>query len=570
MCGIIGHFGQLAQLANVNGVQSLLAHRGPDSSGSVLLDSNVYLGHTRLSIRDISSAGNQPMRSPDGKVCLVYNGEIYNCEELKGGLASRGISFASTCDTEVLVAGLMLEGAGFVERVKGDFALAAYFFDSKELVLIRDRFGVKPLYFFNDDSGFSFASEIKGLLPFMRRRELDPLAVVRHQQFVWNPAAQTAIKGVVKVRPGEMIIVNHAGWRSVKWYKPSFSRSGAVPAYRDAEDQLRDCVSGAVRRQLVSDVNVGVFLSGGLDSSAVSYAAKEYAGPLPAFTVNTVGGVSEGDTDDLPYARLVAKRLGLPLHEVQIKDSDLADGLVSMVWNLDEPLSDPAPLNVLRICEAARHQGVKVMMSGAGGDDLFTGYRRHSVLNAFGGMRWGAKNALRAAAFGYAKGTARRRKLEKAAYICSARSLSDFVVRAFEWVPYEGLSRYVSSEVLECIDPDEIAEPLHNTLLQVDSTDPVDLALALEECHFLPDHNLCYTDKMSMAAGVEVRVPLLDGDLRSLAWSLPRSYLQTGVHGKRILKSSFAPVLGSDVVYRAKSGFGLPIRDWLMTGLKEI
>ena len=390
MCGIVGLCGgDLERLARAN---DRLAHRGPDDHGLFFdHDAGVGLGHRRLSILDVSASGHQPMVSLDGKVVLIFNGEIYNFRKLRAELESKDFVFRGHSDTEVLLNLYLSEGESMLHRLNGIFAFALWDSRSKSVFIARDGLGVKPLYFSATRHGVAFASEIKALLLLMSEAgELDMASLHRYLSFLWCPGDGTPLKAVRKLMPGEAMVVREGRIdRRWVWYQLPVFRSPSSDL--DVADALSGTVShlrNAVHRQMVADVPVGAFLSGGLDSSAVVAFAREMNPEIRCFTIDAAGGQEEGATDDLPYARQVAEHLGVSLEVVCIDGQRMAGDLERMILQLDEPLADPAPLNVLYISQLAREHGIKVLLSGTGGDDLFTGYRRHRAIQMQGMWSW--------------------------------------------------------------------------------------------------------------------------------------------------------------------------------------
>jgi asparagine synthase (glutamine-hydrolysing) len=546
-----------------------IAHRGPDGSGEFHDPaSGIGLAHRRLAILDLSPTGAQPMWSRERRACIVFNGEIYNFRELRPALESDGFPFRGHSDTEVLLNLYLRDGPAMLEQLNGIFALAVWDAERGTLLLARDGLGVKPLYCAETLDGFLFASEIKSLLrhPGLDRL-LDYRALAAHLTYLWAPAPLTLLAGVRKLEPGKAIeVVDGRVVRRWTHYRlPVRSDPRAVDP-RQAVREVRDAVSRAVRRQLVADVPVGAFLSGGLDSSAVVACARaaEPRRNLPCFTIALEEGLArrEGIVNDLPYAELAAHHLSVDLHPIAV-GPEMADELPRMLYYLDEPQADPAPLNVLYIARLARDQGIKVLLSGAGGDDVFSGYRRHRALEM---ERWWAwlPAALRSPIGHGARALPARpaflRKL--------ARGLRDVdldgdarLVGYFHWLGW--------GTVASLLHPDLRAGLAAPTELETSLADlprgvcALDRMLYLECRHFLADHNLAYTDKMGMAAGVEVRVPLLDPDLVRLAFSLPSCLKQRGAEGKWVLKRAMELLLPRDLIYRRKTGFGVPLRAWL-------
>jgi len=576
MCGIIGYFGDFDPSALRIGLDRI-AHRGPDDSG-VYLDSSagVAFGHRRLSILDLSPLGHQPMASPDGNVVLIFNGEIYNFGELRADLESKGHQFRGHSDTEVLLHLYLEHGEKMLPLLNGIFAIALWDQRTRSMLVARDAMGVKPLYYSATPRGFAFASEIKGLLPLIpEARELDLISLHRYLSFLWCPGAGTPLKAVRKVLPGEAIVLRDGKiQRKWAWYQLPIFRG--VKADLDESSAISGTVShlrAAVKRQLIADVPVGAFLSGGLDSSAIVAFAREQNPNLRCFTIKAIGGHDAGEVDDLPYATRVAKHLQVKLDVVEIESSRMGGDLEQMIAQLDEPLADPAPLNVLYISRLAREHGIKVLLSGAGGDDLFTGYRRHTAVNYESCWSW-LPGAIRRAAERGSSGMDQRNpwkrrvtKLLRGAGLDGDARLANYFVWARE------------SELLSLYTPDFRAQlaniraidPMLDFLAPLSSSvGRLDRMLALEQEFFLADHNLTYTDKMSMAVGVETRVPFLDLELVEFAARIPTALKQRGRVGKWILKKSMEPFLPHDVIYRPKSGFTAPLRRWMRKDLKPL
>ena len=576
MCGIAGFSGRFSSnLLDIAG--KALAHRGPDADGSWFDGGNgLGLAHRRLSILDLSSAGAQPMASSDGSVVLVFNGEIYNFRELRAELEAAGHNFRGQSDTEVLLHLYLAHGERMLGRLNGIFAFAIWDKRDQTLFVARDALGVKPLYFTESAAGFAFASEIKALLHLVpESHELDIPALHRYLSYLWCPGDGTPLAGVRKLLPGEAMVVKQGRIaRRWMWYElPLFRGVAADLSAAEALTGTVDCLRRAVQRQLVADVPVGAFLSGGLDSSAVVALAREQVPDIRCFTIESVGGQESGTADDLPYARRVAQHLNLPLDVVRIDAVRMAGDLERMVVQLDEPLADPAPLNVLYISQLAREQGVKVLLSGAGGDDLFTGYRRHAAVQYEQIWRWlpaGIRGALERTTAGLDQRKAPFRRLAK---LFSGAGLDGDARLAayFAWAREADLLALYTPEFRARLGTSMGAEPMLEFLKPLPtSVRPLDKMLVLEQRFFLPDHNLIYTDKMSMAAGVEVRVPFLDLELVEYAARIPLGLKQRGRVGKWVLKKAMEPYLPKDVIYRPKSGFGAPLRRWMRNELRPL
>jgi len=568
MCGIAGFQGRYeAEL--LTRMAARLAHRGPDDEGiATFPEHRVGLAHRRLSIIDLSPLGHQPMLDPSGQVAIVFNGEIYNYRELKADLEHADWRFRGHSDTEVLLALYLVHGTDMLKRLNGIFAFAIWDGRRRSLFLARDGLGVKPLYFTRSSRGFAFASELKALLclPDLDRT-VNANALRAYLTYLWCAAPDTPLLAVSKLSPGAALEVQDG--RVVReWTHYEMPVDGALAQDSPAQsiDAVRDAVRQAVRRQMVADVPVGAFLSGGLDSSAVAAFAQEAMprGRLQCFSIelDDADAAREGMTADLPYARKVARHLGVDLHTVRV-GHEMADAVPEMVYHLDEPQADPAPLNALFISRLAREQGIKVLLSGAGGDDIFSGYRRHRALSLEQYWAWlpaGLRGPLAHAARTLPQGMPLSRRLSKA-FAYAHLAPDERLLRYFWWLDRDDAAHLLSPALRSQL---AATDAVQDTLARLPATTPrLQRMLHLECRHFLADHNLNYTDKMGMAAGVEVRVPLLDVDLVALAARLPPALKQHGGEGKWIFKKAMEPLLPREVIYRPKTGFGAPLRAWL-------
>ncbi|HEU4556408.1 MAG TPA: asparagine synthase (glutamine-hydrolyzing) [Longimicrobium sp.] len=601
MCGIAGFQGRFGA-GLLEAMIDAVAHRGPDGAGQARFDEGAGvatgLGHRRLSIIDLSDEGRQPMTVACPRcgahgldeLALTYNGEIYNYRELRRELEGRGHVFHSGTDSEVLLHLYAEAGAEMLPRLNGIFAFAIR--DGRaagrpegvapgDLFVARDALGVKPLYHAEIPRGFLFGSEIKSLVRCAELpREVDAVAVHHTLAYLWAPAPRTALRAVKKLPPGCALRVRQGRvLREWRWYELPYGREPLAGSFDELAERVRDEVRASVERQLVADVEVGAFLSGGLDSSAV-VAMMKAARPGETPTCYSIGFAEGEDADgspaDLPYARRVADHLGVRLHEIRVRP-DMINELERMLWHLDEPQADPAPINALLISEQARRDGIKVLLSGAGGDDIFSGYRRHQALRFDGA--WGRlPRALRAAlarpARKAAAGTGVTHPLKRrlAKLLEHADLNGDQRLVSYFWWGGDALRRSLYSPAMaHATAGEDVAAPLLESLSRIPGArEPLDRMLFLEGKHFLADHNLNYTDKAGMAAGVEVRVPLLDLELVDLATRIPAGYRQKGMEGKAVLKRAMEPFLPRDVIYRPKSGFGAPLRRWMRGELREM
>jgi asparagine synthase (glutamine-hydrolysing) len=601
MCGIAGFQGSFDPELLGRMIQRI-AHRGPDGTGEATFPSDQRsaacgLAHRRLAIIDLTERGDQPMAiacercgsASINDLALTYNGEIYNYRELRSRLAEVGHRFSSDTDSEVLLHLYGEEGLAALSGLNGIFAFAIRDnraggrpsgVDRGDLILARDPIGVKPLYYSQLEDGLVFASEIKALTAVSSlSREIDAPALQQQMAYLWTPSPRTALESVKKLEPGCAMIGSNGRLRNRwRYYELPFTGEYLSGSASKVAEGLHDVLTTAVERQMVADVPVGAFLSGGVDSSSVA-ALMRKARPnqhLPCYCIDFEShGSFEGSPPDLPYARHVAAVFGLDLTVVETS-AGVIRRLDEMLYHLDEPQADPAPLNVLMIAEHARDAGLKVLMSGAGGDDLFSGYRRHRALMVDRYWRW-----LPLSVRGFLATAARSRFMDR---LAAQRTSMRRMQKAFWNAELEGddrLAGYLwwttaalrnslfSEEFLDRIGYETAAAPLHDSLSRAVDNEPLNRMLFLELKHFLADHNLNYTDKMGMAAGVEIRVPLLDLEVVSYATAIPPAMKQTLTTGKAVFKQAVSPLLPQEIIRRKKTGFGAPVRRWVRNELRE-
>ncbi|MAE70905.1 MAG: asparagine synthase (glutamine-hydrolyzing) [Gemmatimonadetes bacterium] len=577
MCGIGGFAGRFDE-SLLRRMNDAMEHRGPDDSGTFFdVASGVGLAHRRLSIIDLSPRGHQPMADVTGTATIVYNGEIYNYLELRAELVADGYRFQSDCDTEVLLNLYLRDGEKMMERLNGIYAFAIYDSRDDSMLVVRDGLGVKPLYYAETPGGFVFASEMKALLQEQSiPREIDRECVRHHLLYLWTPSPLTMLKAVRKLEPGHALRVRRSKVeRRWRFYDLPFGEEFVDWPKGDAIVQVRKYLTRAVERQLVSDVPVGAFLSGGLDSSSVVALAQRAMGTerLQCFTIGFEDPRAEveGMAEDLPYAQRVAEYLGVDLHTIYV-GPEMVDELQNMVFHLDEPQADPAPINALFISRLARENGIKVLLSGAGGDDIFTGYRRHRALMIeplWGWLPESARGHLSWAAKQVPPSNELQRRLSKAFRYADLDG-DERIASYFQWIGADQLSSVFHPSLREEFESGP-RSPVLRSLDELSGDIPkLNRMLYLEAKYFLADHNLNYVDKVSMAHGVEVRVPLLDPELISLVARMPLNYKQRGSVGKWVLRRAMEPYLPREVLYRGKTGFGAPLRNWLRNELAPL
>jgi len=573
MCGIAGIFdlegGRPIDRDLLHRMNEIQTHRGPDGSG-LELRPGVGLAHRRLAIIDLSS-GRQPLASADGKVVVTYNGEIYNFQSLRRELEKLGHTFQTHCDTEVIVYAWKAWGPQCVDRFRGMFAFALWDEDRQSLFLARDRLGIKPLYYAEmGDGWFAFASELKGLqqhpaLP----REIDPRALEEYFAFGYVPDPRTIYRRVHKLAPGHRLLIERGKpWRPERYWDVRFeadSRIGEEEGRRMLIEGLRE----AVDVRLVSDVPLGAFLSGGVDSSAVvAMMAGLMDEPVDACSI------SFGDPafNEVDFAREVAHRYGAR-HRVQEVDPDdfsLVDELAGLY---DEPYADSSALPTYRVCELARKE-VTVALSGDGGDENLAGYRRYRWHAYEEKMRSLFPASLRRPLFG----TLGRLypKLDWAPKVLRAKS-------TFESLGRDSLEGYFHSVSVmgDGIRRRLYSEDFHGRLQgyhaievfrahQANAPDhPLSQVQYLDLKTYLPGDILTKVDRASMAHSLEVRVPILDHPLVEWMATLPPEFKLKGREGKYIFKKSLEPYLPESVLYRPKMGFAVPLASWFRGPLKS-
>jgi asparagine synthase (glutamine-hydrolysing) len=571
MCGICGKLNfdrqQPVDARLVRRMADLIRHRGPDGGGEYL-SGPVGLGHRRLSIIDLHSGG-QPMSNEDGTVWVVYNGEIYNFGELRAELEARGHRFRSAADTEVIVHLYEELGDHCVARLRGMFAFALWDEGRQRLLLARDRVGVKPLYYADTGKSLVFASELKALLadPAVARR-IDPGAVDRFLTYYYLPGRETLFEGILKLEPGHCLTVQNGRIALRRYWDLPVNAEPCRQSFGAAVETLRDLLGRSVRDHLISDVPVGVLLSGGVDSTGVLRYAAEYTDrPIHTFTVGFGGA---GFADERPYARLAAERYGTVHREISLTADDFRGFLPRYVWHMEEPVCEPPAVALYFVAELARQSSVKVLLSGEGGDEAFGGYQTYRNLlllerlkAALGPTRGLLRLGFRAA------GRAGWKRLEPYAdlvdpplaayYFSRTASPGTFFNRRKSALYTPEFAAALAGRASDTPTRrlfEGASGPLLNRMLYVDAKT------------WLPDDLLVKADKMTMAASVELRVPLLDHRILEFAASLPPRFKVRGWHLKRILKAALGQSVPPAILRRKKTGFPVPYDAWLRGELK--
>ncbi len=563
MCGIAGGAHESPAVSEALGVAlKTIAHRGPDDTGTYV-DGQTCLGMTRLAIIDIAG-GHQPMTSPDGSLTVVFNGEIYNYRELHRDLAAKGHVFRNDSDTEVLLHLYEDLGTDFVDPLRGMFALAIYDRRDASLVLARDRFGKKPLYYSETNRGLIFASELKALRPLADAAgdvwTIDDQAIYDYLSLQVVPQPRTIYREVNSM-PAASILQFKDGQTSIRRYwRPEFSPKLDV-SYAQAQRLSREAIAEAVALRLRSDVPLGLFLSGGVDSSIVAYEAAKLTGPnLQTFTVATPGAL-----DEAPIAERTAAALGIRNTVLPLQVSAL-DGLQEVIGHYDQPYADPSAIPSLQISQLAREH-VTVVLNGDGGDEVFGGYRRYVA--ACHASRFDVlPKSLSTRASTALAGLSSKRRGPVGLAARFARGLSlDVPQRYLAWTT--DMFRESDKQKYWRGAPSTATEDLISTYSQSE-LGPLDQQMAYDiEFNLLSDL-LVKMDIASMAHSLEARSPFLDHRVAELAWRLPDRYKIKRGTTKSVLRDAYSGRLSDEVIGGAKRGFEIPLREWLENDLRSI
>ena len=577
MCGICGIWEYGATRGNLlrdllTSMSDVMTHRGPDDSGDLIFDdARGGFGFRRLSIIDLSAAGHQPMRGCTDRVWLVFNGEIYNHAALREDLESRGHVYASRTDSETILHLYEERGLDFVHDLEGDYAIALWDADRERLVLARDRAGVKPLYFYHQNGRFIFASEIKAIMKHPSvTAEVDEEALYHYLTFVTTPAPQTLFRGIQKLPAGHMLIVNREGDTQLKQYWDALP--SPAPQLSEAEHQknILKLLRESIRKRMMADVPFGVFLSGGVDSSAnVALMSELMTQPVRTFTV---GFEDCEELNELESARAISKRFATDHHEVMIGRQEMQKFLPELVFHQDEPIADPVCIPLYYVSKLARDTGTIVVQVGEGSDEIFAGYDWFRSYLQIEDRFW--RHAERTPVVARRAAAAVAQPLVQK--VLKKRMASELVRRlgANESLFWGGAivfdetmkKRVLTNEMrARCngLSTYDVVRKYQETFANArPGADAAARMTYLELKLRLPELLLMRVDKITMATSVEARVPFLDHHLIEYAMSLPREFKVKGQTGKHILKRALEPILPAEVLYQRKRGFGAPVREW--------
>ena len=590
MCGISGlvNWGDRETLERMTAIQ---AHRGPDDAGvwGRRFSDGTYvgLGSRRLAIIDLSPGGHMPMCNADRTIWITYNGEIYNFRELRRELQSKGHSFASDTDTEVVLRLYEEEGPECVRRLNGMFAFGICDLRSgmPTLFLARDHFGVKPLYYAQSERGLAFASEVKALLQVPGiEAEIDHQALHQYLTFLWVPDPKTMFRDIYKLPAGHSAIFRGGELKITRYWGLVFPEMNAVFPRKEADlaGEIRDRFQRSVEAQMVSDVPIGAFLSAGLDSSSiVAMMTRAARAPVRTYTITFPSKYRIGETtlDDPDVPARLARRLGCENQQIVV-EPDVAELLPKLTWHLDEPTADPAIIPAYLVCREARKQAT-VLLSGVGGDELFAGYRKHAAhywAQAYqrgpAALRSMIELSLRS--LPGLRGTRAKGLVRLAKKMARSASLPPderFIMNCTYLDDAQKASLY-TAELWQQLGQLDAAAAHRACFEQVQHADFLNQMLYLDTKIFMVSLNLTYNDKMSMASSVEVRVPFLDRELAEfVAWNVPPDLKLRGFFRpttKHIFRKAMQDVLPQEVLRQPKAGFAAPVDYWLAHDLKEM
>lgn len=581
MCGIVGILARSGRVSSdlLERATKSLAHRGPDDSGTVLLQASVPenvqvgLGNRRLAILDLSPLGHQPMRDPETGNWIVYNGETYNFRDLRAKLEAEGVRFASHSDTEVLLKAYARWGERCLRELRGMFALAIWDAQRQRLFLARDPMGIKPLYYYEADGLFLFASEVRTLLTTgLVPRRLNRAGLVNYLTFgsVYEPA--TLVEGVQSLPPGHFLVWENGSIHEEKyWDLPAggAAQTQASPSAverKNLEEELSAVLDEAVRLQLVSDVPVGVFLSGGIDSSSLVALLSRHGG----VRLNTFSIVfQEADYSEARYSQAIARKFGADHHELLVSQQDALTAIPDALRAMDQPTMDG--INTYLVSRKAHEAGVKVALSGLGGDEMFAGYssfRTVPRMERFARFWNQVPRAIRSPlAAAYAAAATKNDQSRKLAALAGddGRLLHPYFLSRMLFTPRQR-ERLLIFDDRHALDA--ARAPLQAALDQSRALDPINRVSYLEARCYMLNTLLRDADCMSMAHSVEVRVPLIDHKLVERLFAVPGAWKLTGATPKSLLVGALQAELPEEIVHRPKRGFTLPFEHWLRDELR--
>lgn len=570
MCGIAGFtrfFDSTGDLSDLVKMGDRIAHRGPDAHGEYL-DDGIGLCHRRLSIIDLSSAGNQPMFSEDGNLVIVFNGEIYNYLELRKELEKKGYKFKTKTDTEVILALYQFEGPHCLDKLFGMFAIALWDKRKQELFLARDRIGKKPLYYYHNHKQFIFGSEIKSILEVETvPKEIRSDAIYDFFVYQYVPESKSIFKNIDKLKPGHYLTINKNGIDIKQYWDVSF-KAQSTSGEDEISEGLLDVIDTCTKQRMISDVPLGAFLSGGVDSSGiVALMANNSQKPVVTCSI----GFDSKKYDEIQYAKQVADQYHTVHHELTVKENIL-DNLEYIAGFFDEPFADQSLVPTFFVSQLAKTK-VTVALAGDGGDENFAGYSKYSVDKIENNLRNKIPGCIRENLFPPFVDPLQHsniRALNRAGTLLNAvcKSPAEGFYLTNTFMTDSMWSRLANDNLKREIDgyhPSIQAMEFYNT---ADADDHLSRVLYTDIKTYLVSDILVKVDRMSMANSLEVRAPILDHRVVEYAANIPSSLKLKQNEKKYILKKTFASLLPSDILYRKKMGFSVPLAHWLRNELK--
>lgn len=554
----------------IKAMTDTIRHRGPDDEGHYV-SGPIGLGFRRLSIIDLQT-GHQPLSNEDGTIWIVFNGEIYNFHELHNFLLSKGHTFRTQTDTEVIVHLYEEFGPECLEKLRGMFAFAIWDENTRTLFLARDRVGIKPLYYCLTDESLVFASEIKAILadPSIKR-EIAPEVIDRFLTFLYLPGEETLFKGIRKLAPGQHFLLRNGKAVIQQYWDLRIEENSRGRSLQKAQADLLNLLAEATGLHMIADVPVGVLLSGGVDSTGVlSFAVQSTDKEINSFTVGFSGGQV---ADERPYARLAADTFGAAHHEMTISAHDFVEFMPKYVWHMEEPVCEPPAIAMYYVSKLARNY-VKVLLSGEGGDEAFAGYSLYRNLVWLERIKRGLSPLKRGIARGLSLADSLVHLPRVAKY---APLMSDCFPHYYYSLTsnphrYTGnqLGEVYSADFSQAIDRERSLEPVRRLQGRVRGHNILNAMLYIDTKTWLPDDLLIKADKMTMANSIELRVPLLDHRVLEFAASLPPSLKLKGFTTKYILKKALSEKIPKVIRDRKKTGFPVPYESWLRNDLKDV
>jgi len=572
MCGIVGKYNyQTGEPVSPELIQAMcdrIVYRGPDDAG-VHVEGSVGLGHRRLSILDLSELGHQPMATSDQKIWITYNGEVYNFQGLRKDLEKKGYTFKSNCDTEVILYLYREYGTECLQQLRGMFAFAIWDREKSQLFLARDRIGKKPLFYYQDGKTFIFASEIKSILADPEvGRKIRADALYDYFKYLYVPDPKTIYHNIFKLEPAHFLICGRAGLKKRAYWDLSFGRKTPGNG-EEIAGRLLEILGESVKMRMISDVPLGAFLSGGVDSSGVvALMARNQEGPVTTCSI----GFDSRDHDEIRYARTIARQFATDHHEFTVKQK-AEEILEDLAYYFDEPFADSSAVPTYYVSKLAR-QRVTVALSGDGGDENFAGYEKYFIDDIENRIRRKIPGFIRRPLFPHLsrllsrgdhplwrKGTTLLNTLGHEADYGFYLTNTEFGDLLWESMIQEDLKKQING-----YDPFSVTKYHYH---KADTDDHLSRILYTDLKTYLPGDILVKVDRMSMAHSLEVRAPILDHQVIEFAASIPPGFKYYRGEKKYILKLAFQKILPKEVMYRKKMGFSVPLAEWFRGEIKE-